>query len=230
MSDGYFGVLQRLREERVSHGMTQRDLGNRIGITQGHCSKIEQADKRLTYQELMRLTATELDMYYVYTNRRVRLMHWELFKNCSYKELVCYLNMTASLAMCMHDEQQIHFDDGLYRELCCIRYIAGAEGKNGETVFSLIKQWENDTQQNMADRMGVNVKTYRALEQGTRLPDSELVWKLYDECGVPPELVLKDARGVICEIEFLMQRLGRRPNSVIYKYFCLLRKYYMSKK
>lgn len=229
MSIGYFGVLQRLREERISHGMTQEDLGGRIGISQGHCCKVELADKRLTYQELVRLAETEVDLYYVYTSRRVRQTHKELFQQCSYRELVCYLSMIAALAMCMYEEKQIHLENDLYRQLHSIRYIVGAGNRHGETIFSLLKQRENKTQQGMAEQLGVNVKTYRALEQGNRLPDSELIWKLYDICKVPPALVLKDKKGIVCEIEFLIERLEKQREDVIYKYFCLLHKYYMSK-
>lgn len=230
MSIGYLGVLQRLKEERILHGMTQQDLGSRIGISQGHCCKVEQADKRLTYPELVRLAETEVDLYYVFTNRRVRQVHKDLFQNCSFKELLCYLSMTASLAMCMYDERQIHLEDDLYRQLCCIQYIVGTGNRHEETIFTLLKQRENETQQGMAEQLGVNVKTYRALEQGTRLPDSELVWKLYDVCKVPPALIIKDTKGIVCEIEYLMERLGKRPNGAIYKYFCLLHKYYLSKR
>ncbi len=43
MSADYIHVLERLKEERVAHGMSQEELSNRVRITQGHYSKVENA-------------------------------------------------------------------------------------------------------------------------------------------------------------------------------------------
>lgn len=228
MGMDYIDVIQRLKEERMAHGMSQGELGSRLRITQGHYSKIERAAKRLTYYEVEALLETELDMYYIYTGNRMSGKYKELFEHCSYGQLLCYLNMTASLFACVYEEQKLDLNQDFYKRLRCIRYITGAEGSN-ETVFYLIRQLEGETQFFTSERLGMDVKKFRDLERGFILPDSELIWKLFDLYKVPPAYVMKDAKGLICEIEYILDRPMPRRKDVIYRYFNLLRNYYKSK-
>lgn len=229
MGMDYYSVIQRLKEERLAHGMSQEELGNRLRITQGHYSKVERAVKRLTYYEVQALLDADLDLYYVYTGRKMNGKYTELFERCSYRQLLCYLNMTASLFACVYEEQNLNLNQDFYRLLRCIRHITGAEGSDGETVFSMIRQLEKETQYNTSDKLGMDVKKFRDLERGNILPDSELIWKLYDLYKVPPAFVMEDARGLACELEYLLDRPMPRRKDVIYRYFDLLRNYYKSK-
>lgn len=226
MRADYTNFLKRLREERTAHGLTQRDMGSRIGITQGHYSKAEQSIKRFTYQEMKRLAETELDLYYIYTGKKVRQPHKELFMRCSYRELLCYLNMTASIASCMYDEKKLTCEKDFYQRLRCVKCLSGVDDHFSETVFSLIRRLEKETQCGIAGQLGIDTKRYRQLERGNSLPDSELIWILYERYKVPPAFVLQDAKGLSCELEYFLEKLAPSRNSIILKYFRLLHKYY----
>lgn len=229
MSMDYVDVIQRMKEERLAHEISQGDLGSQLRITQGHYSKVERAVKRLTYYEVKALSETELDLYYIYTGRRISGKYKEFFESCSYRQLICYLNMTAALFACVYEEQNQDLSKRFYRQLRCIRHITGAEG-SGETVFSLVRHLENETQYEMSERLCMDVKKFRELERGNLLPDSELIWRLYDLYHVPPAYVLKDLRGLRCELEYILTRPVPRRKDAIYGYFSLLRNYYKSKR
>lgn len=228
MSMVYEDVLARLKEERLAHGLSQEELGSRIRITQGHYSKAEQAIKRFTYYETKCLAETELDLYYIYTGRRMGGRYSGLFGQCSYRELLCYLHMLVCLDCCMYEERRLGMGREFYRQLCRVKYITGEAEADRATVFLLVRQYEKRTQYEMAECLGMDVKKYRELERGGILPDSELIWKLYSLYQIPPALVLKDTKGLVCEIEYYMNRSERGKDDVIYRYFCLLHDSYMS--
>ncbi len=229
MSMDYAAVLERLKEERIKHGLSQAELGSLLRITLGHYSKGEHAVKRFTYYEVKSLAETELDLYYIYTGIRMSGKYNSLFERCSYRELICYLNMTASLFTCMYEEDRLQLAHELYRQLNCVKFITGAEdGQNG-TVFTVIRRLEKMTQCTIAEQLGMDVKKYRELERGSVLPDSELIWKLYALYQVPPALVLKDMKGVVSQIEFFLERSQSGRKDIIYRYFHLLQDYYTSR-
>ncbi len=228
MSTDYTAVMERLKEERTGRGISQAELARQLRITQGHYSKGEHAVKRFTYYEVKSLAETELDLYYIYTGLRMGGKYNGLFGQCSYGELVCYLNMTASLFACMYEEERLQMAQELYSQLCCVRCITGADRQDG-TVFTHVRQHGKLTQCEIAERLGMDVKKYRELERGSIMPDSELIWKLYALYQVPPALVLEDSRGIVSQIEFFLDRARSGRNDIIHRYFRLLQAYYKSR-
>lgn len=229
MSADYNGVLERLKQERMAHGMSQEELGSLVRITQGHYSKVENAIKRFTYYEVKSLAETELDLYYIFTGRRTDKKYRELFAHCSYRELRCYLGMASSMTACLYEEQKLDLDTTDYEQACCVRYLAGvADGERGG-IFSPLRHFAQKTQLEMAGQLGMDIKKYRELEKGAIRPDSELIWKLSFLYGVPPALVVNDANGLAGEIGYFLERMETGRQGVAFRYFCLLREYYASR-
>lgn len=48
----YRALIQILRQERQKQGITQKDLAQRLGVTQGYVSKCEQGERRIDVVEL----------------------------------------------------------------------------------------------------------------------------------------------------------------------------------
>lgn len=225
----YEDVLARLKEERFLHKLSQEEMGRRLRMTQGHYSKAEQAIKRFTYYEMKCLADSELDLYYIYTGRRAVGRHWKILRNCGYKELLCYLHILISMECCRYGERKQALEVEKYRRLCRLKFITGAD-EGRENVFLLIRRYEKRTQNEMAEHLGMDVKKYRGMEKGCCLPDSELIFKIYSVFGVSPAYILRDEKGLFCEIEYYLERFDPKSNGVIYRYFCLLRDAYAEKK
>lgn len=229
MDMAYEDVLERLKEERLIHRLSQEDLSHQLKMTQGHYSKAEHAIKRFTYYEVKSLADSELDLYYIYTGRRIVHKHGEILKNCGYRELLCYLHVLLSLACCRYGEQRREAEAKRYHQLSRLKYITGAvDGQ--DSIFMLIRKYERQTQFEMADRLGMDIKRYRGVEKGASLPDSELLFKVYSLFDISPAYVLKDRKGLSCEIEYYLNRVDPESNGTIYRYFRLMRELYVSRK
>ena len=229
MDMAYEDVLERLREERLIHRLSQEDLSRQLKITQGHYSKAEHAIKRFTYYEVKSLADSELDLYYIYTGRRIEHRHEEILKNCSYRELLCYLHILLSLVCCRYGEQRQEIEAKRYRQLSRLKYITGAEDGQ-ESIFMLVRKYERQTQFEMADRLGIDIKRYRKVEKGTCLPDSELLFNLYSLFDISPAHVLRDRKGISCEIEYYLDKVDPASNGAICRYFHLMRELYASRR
>ena len=59
----------------------------------------------------------------------------------------------------------------------------------------------------MAGILGVDIKKLRDLENERCLPDSELVWRLYDLFSVSPAFVLEDNKCLNNQINYLLERM-----------------------
>lgn len=224
MSIAYADVLTRLKEERLIHRFSQIELSGRLKITQGHYSKVEQAIKRFTYYEVKYLADSGLDLYYIYTGRRPEGRYQRLLENCSCRELLCYLHILISLECCSCKERQQQ-ELKSYAKLCRLKYITGAENER-ESIFWMIRSYDRQTQAEMAGHFGIDIKKYRELERGTALPDSELLFDLYALYDIPPAYVLKDKKGLLCELEYRLNRSEAEENGIAYRYYRLLRNVY----
>lgn len=229
MDMAYEDVLERLKEERLIHKLSQEDLSRQLKMTQGHYSKAEHAIKRFTFDEMKSMADSELDLYYIYTGRRVVHRHGEILKNCSYKELLCYLHVLLSLECCRYGEQRREAEAERYRQISRLKYITGIEDGQ-ESIFMLIRRYEGQTQFEMADRLGMDIKRYRGVEKGNSLPDSELLCKVYSLFDISPAYVLKDKKELSCELEYYLNRIDPAVNGAVYRYFRLLRELYVSRR
>ena len=225
----YEGILARLQEERLAHKLSQEELGRQLKITQGHYSKAENAIKRFTFYEVKCLAESDLDLYYIYTGRRVVHKHSELLKNSGYREVLCYLHVLLSLECNRYGEQKKEAEPRMFRMISRLKYISGIDDIH-ENVFMLIRRFEKKTQFEMADCLGMDVKKYRTVEKGISLPDSELLFKVYAQFDVSPGYFLKDRRGICTELEYYLSLVDPRLNGTIYRYFRLLREFYAVRK
>ena len=60
----------------------------------------------------------------------------------------------------------------------------------------------------MAAQLGVDRKKLRDLENNRSLPDSELIWRMYQLYRVSPAIILKDRNCLINEICFILEGLA----------------------
>ena len=88
--------------------------------------------------------------------------------------------------------------------LCSKKEKRGA----GIGIFLLARHLQNYRQLEMARMLGVDVKKYRELENGRNLPDSELVWQLYDLFYISPAITLKDRKSLVSSICFEMENFN----------------------
>ena len=175
MSATYNEMLKRLIEERKRLGLSQQQMARLVHITQSNYSKVEKGLHRLSYEEL----------------------------KYAYVELCCYLGIIYLLIVlndCRSNTEQ--WKDIVKR----VKYVPLVlDCKKSSNIFLVIRHTTCSRQKSMAEKLGVDIKKFRELEKDRCLPDSEIIWKLYNLFHISPAVVLKDKNSMINEISSLLE-------------------------
>lgn len=207
MGVDYQDVLKRLREERKKMSWSQREICQRICMTQAQYCKVENGEQYFSYDEVNALSDIGINVHYIFTGQKVSDCYTTEFENCNYIEIICLLEIIFSVVTRHYTLEKSVFWKGLYKELQYIRLLDATKNFNNNIFFQL-RSWRNDTQKEMARRLGVDVKKLRMLEQGKCLPDSELLWRFYRDFQVSPVILLKDRSGLLYEAGGFLERIA----------------------
>lgn len=208
MSATYNEVLERLIEERKRLGLSQNEMARLVYITQSNYSKVEKGIHRLSYEEVKYLSKANVDIFYIFTGNRCVGKYVERFRQCTYIELCCYMGIIYSLVAlndCRSNTEQ--WKDIVKR----VKYVPLVlDNKKSSNIFLVIRHMTGSRQKPMAEKLGVDIKKYRELEKDRCLPDSEIIWKLYNFYQISPSVVLKDENSMINEISSLLEAVEER--------------------
>ena len=206
MSATYLDVLERMKEERFRLCLSQDEMSRCIRIDQSNYSKVELGTRRLKFAEMKCLCEAPVDVHYIFTGQRAGQEYRELFAGCSYEALINVLGILMAVEAASYSmEVSVCWKD-IYvsiEELCS----RGKLYKEGMSTISMVRRLNRYQQQEVAQKLGVDVKKYRGLENGRKLPDSELVWELYHLFYIPPAIILKDRSCLISEICYALENL-----------------------
>ena len=205
MSIDYVDVLKRLREERYRLGLSQKEMSHYVRMSQSNYSKVELGLRRMDFYDLKHLCESEADVYYIYTNQRSKGIYKDFLCLCEYSELICVLNILYSVLACSYKKIPTEQVSNIIEKL---KYITWIEGNHStDNIFIIARRSMNYQQQKMAGILGIDIKKLRDLENGRCLPDSELLCRLYKLFYISPSVILKDRKGMINEISFLLETL-----------------------
>ena len=127
----------------------------------------------------------------------------EYFQQYTYAELCCYLGIMYSLIVlndCKSNTTQ--WKDIAKR----VKYVPLVlDCKKSSNIFLVIRHMTDSRQKPMAEKLGVDIKKFRELEKERCMPDSEIIWKLYNLFLISPAVVLKDKNSIINEISSLLE-------------------------
>lgn len=196
MSMSYDNVLERLKEERRARNWSQDQISQKLKMSQSHYSKVELGNRRFTYYEVQDLYELELDAHYIFTGQKSGKQEEAFFSKCDYKELHFYLHVLAYMAEYFYVVRKSEDWKAVYKELEYIKYVTAPDRTDDNTLF-LLRRMLNYSQQTMAEKLGVDVKKVRTMENGESLPDSEILWKLYDLFRIPPAVFTGNQNGML---------------------------------
>ena len=213
MSATYNEVLERLIEERKRLGLSQQERASLVHITQSNYSKVEKGLHRLSYEELKYLSKANIDIFYIFTGYRCSGKYVEYFQQCTYVELCCYLGITYSLMVlndCRSNTEQ-------WKEVVKrVKYVPLiSDYKRSSNIFLVMRHMTGSRQKPMAEKLGVDIKKFRELEKDRCLPDSEIIWKLYNLFRISPAVVLKDKNTMLNEISSLLETTEENSARII---------------
>lgn len=205
MSADYNDVINRIKEERARLGLTQNEMARYVCINQSTFNKVEQGTRRFNYSELKYLCNSPVDVYYVITGKKCGEKHKEYLAQYGYEQLISIANIVFSVGTGVYHGELIEYWKTIYvnaEVLWC------KENKKLEiNLFFLIRRLRDYRQQQMASLLGVDPKKLRDLENNRNLPDSELIWRMYQVFGLSPAFLLKDKNCLVNELCFELELL-----------------------
>lgn len=195
MSNHYEEFLKRLVQYRKQMHMTQDRISRELEITQSQLSKQELGKTIMTYKSLVRLMNMGWDIDYLFTGKDSVRKPSELAALLekageeNQKSLLEFITWALDKAM-----KQSHKELSP-EEKCEIGILKMKSGKDADgSIMYEIRKISGEAQIPMADKLGVNIKKYRALERNQIEPDAELLLGIYEETGCKPSLFLTTER------------------------------------
>lgn len=192
MSVKYQEVLQRFIKYRELCNMSQEQLADMIGISQSYVSKMEVGKARIPFDALVVLHDNHWDIDHIITGEIYqRTMLDDLFDTCDddkKADFLQYIVWTIAQGVKKYD-RQLHIV-GRYAEKIEYLRLRTTDSAAEESVLYGIRTANKLSQQNMAKKLHVDIKKYRALEKNVKRPDAELLMLLYNnfEC-MPFEVI-----------------------------------------
>lgn len=206
MSADYNDVINRIKEERAGLGLTQNEMARYVRINQSTFNKVEQGTRRFNYSELKYLCDSPVDVYYVITGKKCGEKYKEYFAQYGYEQLVNILNIVSSVGMGVFVGEALECWKTIYVN-AEVLWCNENKKKSEINMFFLIRRLRDYRQLQMARLLGVDPKKLRDLENNRNLPDSELIWRMYQLFGLSLAFLLKDKYCLVNEVCFELERL-----------------------
>lgn len=215
MSISYKDALQRLIEERCRMSLSQAEMSHLLRMDQSNYSKVELGFRRLNYSELDHLCETGVDVHYVYTGLKCSGQYTEFVNKCSYSECQCFLDIIYSIVMFRCREDSTEKWRSIWEK---IKYVPLIKDKqDSSNIFLNLRRSLNWSQLKLARMIGVDVKKLRDLENGKKLPDSEIVSRLYELFQIPPAAVFREKKCVGSAISVFLEQLETKDREQLFE-------------
>lgn len=202
----YGDVLIRLKAERKRLSWSQDDISRYVHINQGNYCKIENGKRRFSYYEIKELCKSDMDVNYIFSGRRSNYYYREFLRTCNYREALALFSVIASVITYYWGVEGTDFWKSIYQEVKFMHLI-DIDCIDQQNIFLLVRQDLRYLQPQMAELLEVDIKKLRDLEKGKCLPDSELLWFMYDRFHIPPAVILKDEKGLTGEMSRLIEQM-----------------------
>nr|WP_296467453.1 helix-turn-helix transcriptional regulator [uncultured Acetatifactor sp.] len=215
MRNDYKEVLGRLKEERERMSLSQREMCQHVGMSQGQYCKIENGEQYFSFHEVKKLSESGVDIHYIFTGQRVHSRYIKDIEAYDFREIICLLEVIYSAVTYYCVLTPSGFWRNLYREVQFIRLLDANQNFEND-FFVLLRRLNGLTQREMALQFGMDTKKLRMLEKGQCQPDSELLWQFYRDFRVPPSIVIKDRQGLLNQAGCFLERIdSESKNNII---------------
>ena len=193
MNSYYEEFLKRLVQYRIRLNMTQETISRQLGITQSQLSKQELGKIIVPYKSLVSFMKMGWDVDYLLTGKSFRREESKLTDMLNDVEEVNYKPMLEFIAWTLargieKSASGLSMEDQC--EICILTMKCNED--TDESIMYEIRKIAGEAQIAMAERLGVNIKKYRALEKEQVFPDAELLLGIYEITGCRPSLFLMD--------------------------------------
>lgn len=209
MSEYYEDFLKRLIQYRRRLNMTQEVASELLGITQSQLSKQELGKTIVPYKSLVIFDKMGWDVDYLLTGKRFRSEASELSDMLGRIDGIYHRPMLEIITwvLSMGLEKSDHtLSTEEQCELCILRMKC--DNDTDKSIIYEIRKIAGEAQIPMAEKLGVNIKKYRALEKVHAYPDADLLLGIYRLTGCKPSLFLATDKVENVIIDDLWSRIA----------------------
>lgn len=187
MSKGYDDFLNRYLLYRTGLNMSQEEFGKLLGKSQSHLSKLELRKNIVSFEVLEELRQMGCDIDELVTGRKQVKIENSLTDYLEDRAGAEWKRLKEVLVWVIRAEfeknggfpdEDSKFEYEVMKQLL----YAGTE----KTVMLAMRNALGINQDEMAERLGVDVKKCRGMEKGRLFPDAELLVRIYEICALRP--------------------------------------------
>ncbi len=193
MSTLYEETLVRLTKYREMNHLSQEEMGNIMGITQSHYSKVEQGKKMISGTALLNLSKYNVDMDFFLTGQETLVTELDDYlskcKSEYKRELIMLMVWLVNRGTNMMNKVEEWGSVDYSREVELLR-MKERNGEIRDSIWYGIRKMKHLTQDRMAKLLDINIKKYRDIERENRIPDAEVLVNLYEKTGILPSILL----------------------------------------
>ena len=196
MRNQYSDLLKRAISYRQRMNMTQMEVSEELGITQGQFSKMEQGKTIYPHKVLCGLYAMKWDMDHIITGKEYSHTLSEVCAILENLEETQYQEMLGLVVWSLMQglkKSKAKLDRELQVEVELLKHRANESEKN--TLLYALRIISRVSQIPMSEKLGVNIKKYRMLERNEVNPDAELLMRIYEVTGCKPSLLLEPEKA-----------------------------------
>lgn len=201
MEQKYKEILQRIINCRRLYGVSQKRMGEHLGITQSQYSKMELGKTEIPFYIVKYWNDIGWDVDYFVTGRtftdtEVDFMRWmEGHSDQANREM-----MKIILGASQY-KQEPWTEAGSTRTKMALELLFQNEGD--VSLFCNARQMEHLSQIAMAEYLGIGIRKYRRLEKEIEYPDLRIMGMLYELSGYIPLLFMNYEKGKWRMVQFL---------------------------
>lgn len=204
----YENVLERLRKERGRLSITKADMSRYLHMDQSNYRKAELGQyRRFSYFEVKSMSELGINVNYIYTGKVKKVITLDFIEKLSVNRLKSILQIIYTIVELSYKEDFNQQYKALLEELKYIFFIK--QNVNPSDIFLTVRRLKGYTQIKMADMIGVDVKKLRNLENGKKLPDSEIISKMYEVFKILPVVMIETKNCMLDTILYILDEIKK---------------------
>lgn len=210
----YENVLERLRKERGRLSITKADMSRYLHMDQSNYRKAELGQyRRFSYFEVKSMSELGINVNYIYTGKVKKVITLDFIEKLSVNRLKSILQIIYTIVELSYKEDFNQQYKALLEELKYIFFIK--QNVNPSDIFLTVRRLKCYTQIKMADMIGVDVKKLRNLENGKKLPDSEIISKMYEVFKILPVVMIETKNCMLDTILYILDEIKKEDREKI---------------
>lgn len=210
----YENVLERLRKERGRLSITKADMSRYLHMDQSNYRKAELGQyRRFSYFEVKSMSELGINVNYIYTGKVKKVITLDFIEKLSVNRLKSILQIIYTIVELSYKEDFNQQYKALLEELKYIFFIK--QNVNPSDIFLTVRRLKGYTKIKMADMIGVDVKKLRNLENGKKLPDSEIISKMYEVFKILPVVMIETKNCMLDTILYILDEIKKEDREKI---------------